>query len=205
MHNEIPKGKFVAIYGVNNLGKTTQTSRLASRIRTECGVDVCQLKYALYDLQPTGHILNGYLREGNPFRMTPTEFQLVQTMNRLQYDAHLRGILAKGVWVVAEDYRGTGIAWGIGAGASKELLVKLNSTLCPEDLSVLIDGDRFTSGREDNHAHESRNDLWNRVRGIHLDLAKEWGWSVVQNAGRSPEEIHEEIWQKVANHFAAAR
>jgi thymidylate kinase len=204
VEQSLPKGKLIALYGVNNLGKTSQVKLLAERLRVERGVDVCELKFALYDLKPTGPILNGYLREGNPHKLTATEFQLVQTMNRQQYDSALRGILAKGVWVVAEDYRGTGIAWGMGAGADKELLVKLNSTLCPEDLCILIDGDRFATGREEKHKHESNNDLWDRVRGIHLDLAREWGWTVVKNAGRSKEEIHEEVWQHVLHHFAAA-
>lgn len=203
--SELAKGKFIAIYGANNLGKTTQASLLAERLRVERGVDVCQLKFGLYDLEPTGPILNGYLREGNPYGMTPGMFQFVQIMNRMQYDALLRGMLAKGVWVVAEDYRGTGIAWGIGADVNKELLVKLNSTLCPEDMSILIDGDRFTKGREEKHMHESSDDLWNRVRGIHLDLAREWNWIVVTNNGCSKEEIHEEVWQKVVDHFVAAR
>ena len=118
-------GKLIVLYGINNLGKTTQAEKLVQRLKDE-GKNAHYLKYPLYDLEPTGPLINDYLRKGNPYDLTAREFQLLQVMNRTQYDAELRKRLADGQWIVAEDYVGTGIAWGIGGGVDRELLEHLN-------------------------------------------------------------------------------
>ena len=54
-------GKFIAIYGINNIGKSTQTSLLVQKLVGR-GVRVEYFKYPLYDLDPTGKMLNEILR-----------------------------------------------------------------------------------------------------------------------------------------------
>ena len=54
-------GKFIAIYGINNIGKSTQTSLLVQRL-VSIGVRVEYFKYPLYNLDPTGKMLNEILR-----------------------------------------------------------------------------------------------------------------------------------------------
>ena len=189
------EGKFIVLYGVNNLGKTTQARLLVDRIDSE-GHSVQYLKYPLYDLEPTGPIINEYLREGNPYSLTAREFQIIQHANRLHYDFKVREILASGMSIVSEDYRGTSIAWGIGTGVDKNLLVRLNSTLVPETVAILVDGKRFTDAKEEGHAYEEQDDLTERVRKIHQDLAQEFGWHTV-NGNQTIEEVHKSIWEKV--------
>jgi len=48
------------------------------------------LKYAIYDLAPSGPLLNEYLRKGNPHDLSPREFQLLQVLNRTQYQPLLQ-------------------------------------------------------------------------------------------------------------------
>jgi thymidylate kinase len=200
------RGLFVAIYGINNLGKTTQAKILVERITRESrqrgGGDCRYLKYPLYDLLPTGPAINAYLREGNPLGLYPREFQMLQILNRTQFDGELRALLAPEQkdrgrsHVVAEDYWGTGVAWGMGAGVDKDFLIKMNSHLLKEDVAFLLDGRRFDEGREKNHVHESNDVLTEKVRLAHLELAKEFGWRVI-NANRPIEAIHGEIWSLV--------
>lgn len=186
------QGKFIVFYGINNLGKTTQAKKLIERLEKE-GYKAEYLKYAIYDLEPSGPILNDYLREGNPFNLSAREFQIFQSLNRTQYEPTLKEKLENGIMVIAEDYVGTGIAWGMGAGVDKNFLEKINSHLLKEDLGILFDGERFMEGVEDGHKHETDDEFTAKVRKIHLDLGEEYGWTKI-NANDGIDNIHEKIW-----------
>jgi thymidylate kinase len=188
-------GKLIALYGINNLGKSTQAKRLVERLQSE-GKQAYYLKYPLYNLAPSGPLINGYLRNGNPNDLSPREYQIVHVVNRTQYDAALRARLASGEWIVVEDYVGTGIAWGVGAGVDEAFLQELNSHLLREDLSLFMDGERFMDGKEEGHKHESDDALMEKVRTTHHELAQKHGWFMIQ-ANRSRDEVEEEIWKHV--------
>lgn len=198
------KGKFIVIYGINNLGKTTQAKLLTERIRNSLKDNqaVQHIKYPIYDLVPTGLAVNDYLRKGNPHKLSPETFQVLNVLNRLQFQPQLQAMLNEenisetSTTIVAEDYWGTGLAWGIGAGVNKEFLLSLNTVLLKEDIAFLIDGERFHSGVEKEHIHETNDSLTENVRLIFQGLAKEFGWHVI-NANQTVEDVHEEIWKKV--------
>ena len=136
------KAKFIVLYGINNLGKTTQAKLLVEKLLDQ-GRRANYLKYPVYELEPSGKMLNQYLREGNPKDLTPREAQLVYAFNRAQYEPVLRHVLASGVSIVAEDYWGTGVAWGAGRGIDEEFLLELNGKFLREDVAFLFDGERF--------------------------------------------------------------
>jgi thymidylate kinase len=190
------QGVLVAICGINNLGKTTQREFLTKRLES-AGVASADWKYARYDIAPSGPMLNDYLRRGNPYNLTPREFQMLQALNRTQVEPLLIEHLSRGDVVIVEDYVGTSIALGVGAGVEESFLRNINSHLRKETLAILLDGERFSEGIEKGHAHESHDTLTNRVRNIHLELAAKHGWKIV-DANRTREEVHKEIWQYVA-------
>lgn len=190
------RGKFITILGINNIGKSTQRKLLKSAIYKESKKIPISIKYPFYGLEPIGPMLNGYLRQGNPFGLTPREFQTLQAFHRAQIEPQIIGALEDGVHVIAEDYTGTGIAWGIGSGVDAEYLFKINSKLLAEDLTILLDGNRFLEAKEGNHAHESNDALTEKVRQIHLELARGRGWNVV-SANDTEEAVHKNIWKIV--------
>lgn len=194
------KGKFIVFYGINNLGKSTQVELLISKLHQH-GISAEFLKYGVYDLKPSGELLNEYLRKSNPYGFSPREFQLCHALNRTQYEPILQEKLNAGTWIIAEDYKGTGIAWGVGAGVDKDFLIRLNSHLLAEDLCILFDGERFVSGIEKDHKHEQNAELTNTVKGVHLELAQMYGWDII-NANQSPENVHENIWTIIVEKFA---
>lgn len=187
-------GKLIVLYGINNLGKTTQARLLVERLQRE-GNQAEYLKYGIYNLQPSGPLLDDYLRHGNPLNLTPREFQIIHVLNRTQYQPVLESKLASGIHIVAEDYIGTGIAWGMGAGVDENFLKQMNVHLIHEDLTFLFQGQRFSDGIEAAHKHEQDNELTEKVRLAHEKLADEFGWIRI-NANRSIEEISQEIWGK---------
>jgi len=188
-------GKLIVFYGINNLGKSTQAKLLVQRLKAN-GYQAEYLKYPIYDLEPSGAMLNDYLRNANPHNLHSREAQIIYAMNRTQYQSELIAKLKAGITIIAEDYKGTGIAWGLGAGVDEKFLKDINSHLVEEDLVFLFDGERFRQAIENNHKHENDEDLITKVRWAHLKLREEYGWWKI-NANLTIDEIHEQVWESV--------
>lgn len=189
------KGRFIVLYGINNLGKTTQAKKLVNRLNDE-GLDSEYLKYPLYQLEPAGKLINDYLRGNNPHNFNKRELQLLHYIDRITYEPILKEKLNQGINIIAEDYFGTAIAWGVASGVSKELLDYLYGFLIKEDIAFLFDGERFKEGIEKNHKHEQDKELMAKSRQIHQQLAKEYNWIEI-DANQDIEKIHDKIWEKI--------
>ena len=187
------KGLFIVLYGVNSTGKSTQKDLLTKRLQNS-GHAVTSLKYPLYDIEPNGPMINEYLRKDNPLKLTPREFQIIQVVNRTQYDNELRRLLAEGTHIVAEDYTGTGIAWGMAAGIDKRFLIRLNTHLLREDIGILFNGKQFIDGKEDEHTHEEDDDLIIRSYSAHRELAGDSDWHIIIS-DKAPNVVHAEVWR----------
>jgi dTMP kinase len=192
-------GKLIVLYGINNLGKSTQARLLVDRLKQQ-GLQSAYLKYGLYDLEPSGPLLNEYLRHGNPHGLSAREFQLIHVLNRTQYQQQLQEQLAAGHWIVGEDYLGTGISWGIGAGIDRAFLERVNSHLLQPDIAFLFQGKRFLEAREHNHKHETDDELMARVAVAHEELGRDYNWLPI-NANDTIDNIHEEIWRLITERF----
>lgn len=193
------RGLFVVIHGANNLGKSTQAELLTKKMN-QTGYKTEYLKYPIYTILPSGDIINDYLRHNNPFNLTPREAQTIYAFNRTQFEPELKNKLKSGINIVAEDYTGTGLSWGIGAGVEENYLKLINSHLLKEDLTLLLDGQRFKVAMEADHKHEIDDVLWQKVRMAHLKLSEELGWKKI-NANLKIEEIHAIIWEEVRKHL----
>lgn len=191
-------GRFIVIYGPNNLGKSTQISNLANRLLTVSN-KVVKYKYALYDLEPTGPLINNYLRHPELLdrEYTVSEMQSVWAQNRRDFQNTLVELLNYGFHVVVEDYLGTSIAWGMTFGVDRSVLEKYNSDLIIPDISINLDGERFTGSIERGHRHEDTvEDIWDKNRKIHLQLAKDYGWKLI-NANQTVDKVGQDIWNLV--------
>lgn len=185
----------ITLYGINNIGKSTHALRLVERLKT-AGYDAVYVKFPVYEMEPTGVFLNGFLRSGGGQSISEEELQTWFTLNRYQFEPTLKEWLAVGKIVVAEDYTGTGIAWGTIKGADTEWLQTLNRYLLKEDLAILLDGERHESAKEAGHLHEDNDALMKRARGVHLDLAKRYDWTVVP-VQPTKDETEELLWKVV--------
>ena len=187
-------GKFIVFYGSNNIGKTTQMDLLEKEWQS---IDrpYTRIKYPIYS-SPTGIILNRELRGPKEERQNlPNEvMQQIFAQNRRDYEEQLDRLLLLGD-VIAEDYLGTGLAWGLTTGVDRELLNEFNAGLRVPNICILLDGERKSVGIEKEHRHEAAGDnVWETNRRIHQELAAEFGWEVV-NADGSAEKIHSEIME----------
>jgi len=190
------KGAFIVFYGINNLGKSTQAKQLVESLNNQ-GIKTEYLKYPIYDLAPSGVMLNAYLRGGNPYQLSAREAQMLYALNRTQFEPQLKSKLESGITVVAEDYTGTGLAWGMGGGVDEKFLKEVNSHLLKEDLAFWFDGERFSDGIEKGHKHEQDNQLTAKVRQVHQQLAKEFSWIKI-NANQPIVTIQQDLFQQVS-------
>lgn len=88
----------------------------------------------------------------------------------------------------------------MGNDIDQAFLQELNSHLYPSDLAFFFDGERFSSGIEKNHQHESNNELMQKVRKIHQKLAQEQGRTPI-NANLSIEEIQTQLQTIITETF----
>jgi dTMP kinase len=194
------EGKLITIYGINGIGKTTQVELLVKFLQ-ECGKQANHLKYPVYDLEPTGPFIYQYLRDPE-FRVnngiSTEELQMKYVQNRKDYEGTLKKRLAAGEWIVAEDYVGTGIAWGLAWGADLEYLETINEDLYRPDLCILMHGHRFDTSIEAGHRNEMANEKISICKNFHLLLQERYGWSRV-DANQSIEEVSENIISIVRN------
>ncbi len=184
------RGNFIVIYGANNLGKSTQAKLLVARL-LKLGKHTEYIKYPIYDLEPTGPQINAALRLGE--KVSDEELQRFFAQNRRDFEPALNEILDSGINIVAEDYTGTGIAWGMASGLTLAYLEEINKDLLLPDVSILLDGTRFTSGIERGHRHESDYNKWCEARHTHLVLAERYGWEIV-NANQYESKVSDQIW-----------
>ncbi|MBT4917792.1 hypothetical protein HN709_04800 [Candidatus Peregrinibacteria bacterium] len=191
------KGTLITIYGINNIGKTTQCMRLVERLKA-AGHDAHYVKYPVYDVQPSGDFINGVLRSPGEQHISEEELQMWFVVNRYQFQPTLEKWLNEGAVVVAEDYTGTGIAWGIAKGLEEKWVENINSKVRREDLAIVIEGERFLKAVEDVHVHERNDELVEKSLKSHDHLATKYGWTRVplQDGIEATSDL---IFEKVEN------
>lgn len=192
------KGKFIAVYGTNGIGKTTQVELLIEYLKKK-GKDAMRLKYPIYDLEPEGPFIYNYLRDPEFRRnneLSTHRLQKKYAENRIRYEPILRDQLKKGKWVVAEDYVGTGISWGLTWGGKLDYLEDLNEDLLKPDLEILMDGPRFLSAIEKDHRNEINPERIEISRNFFFLLADRYGWIKV-DAKQKVKKVHEDIVEQL--------
>ncbi len=188
---------FITLYGTNNTGKTTHALRLKERLESH-GKKVKVVKFPVYDLAPTGPYLNEFIRSGKLQEIDEAELQMWFALNRYQFEPTLKKWLEDGYIVVAEDYTGTGIAWGTAKGLDTHWLEKINQYLPVEDLAILIDGPRVIGAKEAKHIHEEKDDLIETTRHVLQDLGEKYGWKTVMLQAKK-QDTADLIW-KIVSH-----
>lgn len=198
VERETVPGRLIVLYGVNNLGKSTQVSLLTTALAAE-GQAVERRKSPNYEL-PSGQVINSILRDGREHH--GQELQLWNALNFHQDEPTITGTLESGADLVSEDYWGTTIAWGLGHGVPREDLDAMIAGLRTPDVAILLHGRRFTDAKEAGHMHEEDDELTERVQRLHLELADEFGWHKV-NANQPQEVVHAQIMEVINAAVAA--
>lgn len=188
---------FIALYGINNIGKSTQVKRLAEKLEG-AGKSVKVLKFPIYDLEPTGPQINDFLRNPDADEISGESFQMLYIQNRLDFEPQLQELIEEYDVVLAEDYIGTGMAWGMTQGVPYKWLQAKNMQFPQRkpDLEILMDGERFLAGKEEEHRNEADDEAMETTRRNFQWLAKRYKWPIV-NAQQEMSAVTHELWQIV--------
>lgn len=147
-------------------------------------------------MKPTGPLIDEILRSGKKQKISEEELQLLFVLNRYQFQPTLQKWLSQGKIVVAEDYRYTGVAWGVSKGANQRELEDMNRFLLKEDVVILMKGNRTLTAKEKGHLHEERDELVSRCAKVFQRLAKKYHWKKVQ-VSLDKDETERRIWNVV--------
>src|SRR3989344_1776487 len=167
------RGLFVVLYGPAGVGKSKQLEILDDTLH-RIGISCRRIKYPIYNLEPSGSELDRILHRGHG-SLSEERMQELFAQNRRDFQKTLNSWLDAGVCVLAEDYKGTGVAWGMVRGMSLEKMEELNSDQINPDLAILLDGPKRVERLQEEHPYDDE-DEWYRLRRVYRQLAGRYGW-----------------------------
>jgi len=192
---------FIVIEGGEGVGKSTQATRLAERLRG-AGYEVDQTR------EPGGTETGAELRRKllhDADVDAETELAWMLEDRRLHVEERIRPDLAKNVVVVCDRFSPStiayqGVARGLGVGEVERRCALATGGLEPDVVIVLdLPGDVAEArvGSTRDRFERAGDDFHAAVRAAYRDLAPARGWVLVDASG-SVEEVAEHIWAVVA-------
>jgi dTMP kinase len=172
------KGILVDIEGVDAVGKRTQSSLLATWLRSKSIISNT-ISFPDYGTV-LGREIKSYLL-GN--RRYSTEVgHMLYAINRWEKRSEVERLLARSDVVIVNRYSASNFAYGMAKGLRLDWLTNLEEGLPKADLVLVLDAppSTLTSRRGANKDEYEKNiDLQEKVRHAYLQLSKELGWTVV--------------------------
>ncbi len=177
-----PRGVFIAIEGIDAVGKKTQTYILKSWL-TSRGLSTRTFSFPAYDT-----IIGREIRKfrAGTVSYPPQARAMLYAANRWEKVAELERILSTNDAMIVNRYTGSNLAYGMSSGLELEWLVSLEAGLPEPDLTLVLDAPpiKLVPRRgERKDSYERNLDLQEKARSSYLALAKKFGWSVVSAEG----------------------
>jgi dTMP kinase len=190
------KGTFIAIEGIDAVGKRTQTSILSSWLASK-GLKTRTLSFPFYETV-IGKEIRKFLDGGTNY---PQEVRaMLYAANRWERKADLEAILASTDVTIVNRYTGSNLAYGTSYGLDLEWLLILEAGLPKPDLVLVLDAPpaKLVPRRGSNKDSYERNiDLQEKARSAYLMLAEKFGWRVI-DASRGIDETKRNIASAVS-------
>lgn len=206
-------GKLVVIEGSDGSGKATQTRKLFERLR-DVGVNVRRVSFPNYESESSA-LIKMYLRGdfgGDAEAVNPYAAATFYAVDRFANFFDWQDFYLRGGLVLSDRYVGSNMAYQAAKFDDERDRVKFLAWLddleyrhygLPRpDLTVFLDMSpeicavlRRERGRED--IHEADATYQNKIYNMYKELARKYGWRVVNcqsgSFARSTMDIHEEI------------
>jgi dTMP kinase len=193
------RGKIIALEGIDQSGKRTQTRLLAEELRRK-GAKVSTLSFPIYK-SSSGKQIQRFLQGKQKY--PATALHMLYSLNRWENQELITRLTENADFVIADRYYPSNLAYGVSRGLGLGWLQGLDRGLPTANLVIVLDVPvlssfgRKSSGRD---VHERDKQLLLKVRGAYGALAKKLGWKVV-DATRPVEEVHGAIWGIVGKRF----
>ena len=183
---------FIVIEGTDCCGKTTQCTRLASRL---CGAGkvVRTLKFPMRD-SPTGQLIDAFLK--GEVELNPQSAQLLFSANRWEFAEEIRELLEKDVVVVADRYTYSALAYSAIHGLDPRWCAGLDKGLPFPDMVIMLNMPVSTSRKRGEFGSEryENSEMQEIVRANFQQLFPRED----VDADRSMDEVAASIWDLVS-------
>lgn len=193
------RSKIIALEGIDQSGKRTQTRLLANALKKE-GATVRTISYPIYN-SPSGRQIQRFLEGRQLF--PPRALHMLYSLNRWENLEHLTKLTENSDFVIADRYYPSNLAYGVSRGLSLEWLQGLDRGLPAASLVIVLDVpvpasfDRKSTGRD---VHERDRRLLLRVRRTYGTLAMKLDWKTV-DATCPVGQVHDAVWGIVRKRF----
>jgi len=176
------RGVFIAIEGIDAVGKKTQTSITKSWLGSK-GLAVRTLSFPAYETV-IGREIRKFL--AGTVSYPPQVRAMLYAANRWEKKADLEVILSRNDAAIVNRYTGSNLAYGLSSGLELEWLLNLEEGLPEPDLVLVLDAlpAKLVPRRGDSKDSYERNiNLQESARRAYLKLATKFGWTVVDAQG----------------------
>ena len=197
------RGVFIAIEGIDAVGKKTHTSILGAWLRSR-GLSTRTLSFPVYETT-IGREIRRFL--GGAVSYPPEVRAMLYAANRWEKRADLEATLSKTDATVVNRYSGSNLAYGVSSGLELNWLLNLEAGLPKPDLVLVLDAPpaRLAPRRGANRdSYEKNASLQEKARRAYLEHATRFGWTVV-DADRSIRETSKTIESAVSRILMAGR
>ena len=187
--------RLIALEGIDQSGKKTQTRLLVGRLRRE-GFKVATISFPIYKT-PSGREIRAFLQARR--KLSSQALHMLYSLNRWENKDVIMKKLEASDFLVADRYTPSNLAYGMARGLDLEWLLALDKGLPVPDAVIVLDVPVPASFRRKaayRDVHESNQALLLRVRRAYLRLARKFHWQVVKAAGPS-EKVCREVWKVI--------
>ena len=189
------KGIFIAIEGIDAVGKRTQTSILNSWLRSR-GLSTRALSFPVYETT-IGKEIKKFL--AGTVNYPPEVRAMLYAANRWALKTELDSTLAGTDATLVNRYTGSNLAYGVSSGLALDWLLNLEAGLPEPDVVLVLDAPpmNLAPRRGGKDSYERNASLQTKARGAYLELAARFGWTVV-DADRGIDETSEAVKSAVS-------
>jgi len=184
------RGVFIAIEGIDAVGKKTQTSILNSWLRSK-SLSTRTLSFPVYETT-IGKEIRKFL--AGTVNYPPEVRAMLYAANRWETKAQLDAILSETDATIVNRYTGSNLAYGVSSGLALDWLLNLESGLPEPDAVLVLDAPpaNLAPRRGGKDSYERDASLQAKARRAYLELAAKFGWTVI-DADRDIGETSEAI------------
>jgi dTMP kinase len=193
------RGKIIALEGIDQSGKRTQTRLLANEFRRK-GAKVGTISFPIYK-SPSGRQIQRFLEGKQEY--PATALHMLYSLNRWENQELITKLTERADFVIADRYYPSNLAYGVARGLSLGWLQELDRGLPTANLVIVLDAPvpaSFTRKSRGRDVHERDRQLLFRVRRTYRTIARMLNWKIV-DATHSFEEVHEAVWSIVRQKF----
>jgi dTMP kinase len=183
--------RLIALEGIDQAGKKTQTRLLSASLRRE-GFKVGTLSFPIYSTS-AGRLIRSFLAGRTD--SSPHALHMLYSLNRWENIETINGALKKNDFVICNRYTASNLAYGEARGLSVQWLASLDVGL-PEARAVFVldvpipkSFSRKTKRRDVNERDRA---FLEKVRRNYRSLATIFGWHLVDGT-KPPGDVHERI------------